>query len=190
MKWNFQGWPKEKIVEFPGSWFLALEFQRDITQFCRISRGGALLSGISRDKVKKWKIPVGFSKKHALNPPVCFFARIADFENISKLEKLLDKDRQCLFTLLEEVSYSCVPFNACTSAWTCIVFGVTWIILLLWWSLGTIKWGDIDWAPERHSTVIPFLGNSLISVYYRAIPQGVCVLHQSPKVLLPDPQVF
>ena len=34
---------QEKIVwNFQGSWFLALEFPRDLTQFCGISRGGAL----------------------------------------------------------------------------------------------------------------------------------------------------
>ena len=29
--------------DFQGSWFLALEVSRDLTQFCGISRGGALL---------------------------------------------------------------------------------------------------------------------------------------------------
>ena len=51
--WNFQGLIKkqkgnyegdqEKIMwNFQGSWFLALEFPRDLTQFCGISRGGSL----------------------------------------------------------------------------------------------------------------------------------------------------
>ena len=54
--WNFQGlikndveFPratKEKFVEFPGvlvSWFLTLEFPRDVRKICGISRGGTLL---------------------------------------------------------------------------------------------------------------------------------------------------
>ena len=36
---------QEKITwSFPGSWFLVLEFPRDVTQFCGISRGEALFS--------------------------------------------------------------------------------------------------------------------------------------------------
>ena len=54
--WNFQ-W----------SWFLALEFSRDLLQFCRISRGGALLyldfPGV-KNKISQW---------YVLNAPVCFF---------------------------------------------------------------------------------------------------------------------
>ena len=38
-----RGDDQEKIMwNFQGSWFLALQFLRDVTQFCRISRGGAL----------------------------------------------------------------------------------------------------------------------------------------------------
>ena len=34
----------EKIIwNFQGSWFLVLEFPRDVTQFFTISRGGALI---------------------------------------------------------------------------------------------------------------------------------------------------
>ena len=51
--WNFQGLKQsgiskgvqEKIMKnFQWSWFLALEFPRDVTQFCGISIGGALFS--------------------------------------------------------------------------------------------------------------------------------------------------
>ena len=45
-----------------------------VTQFCGVSREWSfVLSGISRGKVKNLKIPVGFSNKYVLNPPVCFF---------------------------------------------------------------------------------------------------------------------
>ena len=50
--WNFQGLIKnsgipkgdqEKIMwNFQGSWFSVLEFPRDLTKVCRISRDGAL----------------------------------------------------------------------------------------------------------------------------------------------------
>ena len=50
--WNFQELIKnkkefprvteKKVWNFQGTWFLALEFSMDLTQFCRISRGGAL----------------------------------------------------------------------------------------------------------------------------------------------------
>ena len=34
---------QEKIVwKFQGTWFLALEFSKDLTQFCELSRSGAL----------------------------------------------------------------------------------------------------------------------------------------------------
>ena len=51
--WNFQGLKQsgiskgvqEKIMKnFQWSWFLALGFPRDVTQFCGISKGGALFS--------------------------------------------------------------------------------------------------------------------------------------------------
>ena len=41
-KWNFQGWPRKKNVHFPGVLVFGLGNPRDLTQFCGISRGGAL----------------------------------------------------------------------------------------------------------------------------------------------------
>ena len=38
-----QGKIRKNNVEFPGSWFLALEFSRDMTKFCGISKSEALL---------------------------------------------------------------------------------------------------------------------------------------------------
>ena len=38
-----KGWPrKNHMRKFQGSWFLALEFPRDVTMFCGISKGGVL----------------------------------------------------------------------------------------------------------------------------------------------------
>ena len=63
---------QEKIMwNFQWSWFLALEFSRDLLQFCRISRGGALLYlGFPwvKNKISQW---------YVLNAPVCFFSGIA-----------------------------------------------------------------------------------------------------------------
>ena len=61
--------PRKGYVEFPGSWFLVLEFPRDLMQ-----QGWRYLSGISRGKVNKRKIL--FQKKYVLNPPVCFISGI------------------------------------------------------------------------------------------------------------------
>ena len=94
--WNFLGYQKRSIwyfqdliknkLEFPkvtkkivwnfqGTWFLALIFSRDLTQFCRISRGEALFylefPGVENEIFHR-----RFSKKYALNPPV-FFSGIA-----------------------------------------------------------------------------------------------------------------
>ena len=63
--------------------------------------------GISRGKVKKWKIPEGISKKYVLNPPVCLFSGIAQWRkfgrqmsferlkyvHVSHLEKRSNKQR-------------------------------------------------------------------------------------------------
>ena len=62
--WNFQG-----------SWFLALKFPRYLTilwHFQLGREGGAVLSGISRGKVKL-KIPPVF-KKVGLQPPLFVFS--------------------------------------------------------------------------------------------------------------------
>ena len=40
-----QARPRKNYVEFPGSWFLVLEFPRDVTQFRTISRDGAICLG-------------------------------------------------------------------------------------------------------------------------------------------------
>ena len=40
--WNFQGYRRNSMWNFRGSFFLALEFPRDPTQFCGISRGWEL----------------------------------------------------------------------------------------------------------------------------------------------------
>ena len=69
---------------------MALEFPRDLTQFCGISRLSYVLSGTSRGKVKKWEIPGGFSKKvypqpHPPPPPVWIFSGIANWDNQEKL---------------------------------------------------------------------------------------------------------
>ena len=66
-------------MEFLGTWFLVLEFPRDLTQFSRISRGEALfyvLFGISTGKVLGMENPEIFLKKYVLNPPqpVWFFS--------------------------------------------------------------------------------------------------------------------
>ena len=71
---------QENIIwNFQGSWFLALKFPMDLTKMCGIYRHQGwsfVLSGISKGKVKKWKIPGGFQKKYVLNPPlpppICF----------------------------------------------------------------------------------------------------------------------
>ena len=60
-------------MEFRGVFVLAVEFPKDVTQFCRISRGAFGLSGISRGKVKKQKIPENFQKGMSSTPPVFFF---------------------------------------------------------------------------------------------------------------------
>ena len=83
--WNFQDLIKNKL-EFPkvtkkivwnfqGTWFLALIFSRDLTQFCRIFRGEALFY-LEFPGVKNEIFHRRFSKKYALNPPV-FFSGIA-----------------------------------------------------------------------------------------------------------------
>ena len=59
---EFLGVTKKKLWNFQGSSILGFEFPRDVTQLC-----GAFLSGISRGKAKKQKIPGGFSKKYVLN---------------------------------------------------------------------------------------------------------------------------
>ena len=61
--WNFKALIKSKVLGFL---FLALEFPRDLTQFCGISRGKVLL--------KKKKNPgKEVSKKYVLNSCLYFF---------------------------------------------------------------------------------------------------------------------
>ena len=71
--WNFQG-----------SLFLALEFPNDLTQFCGISRGWAVLSGISRGKVKKVRNSRGVFKKVYLQPPCLDSFWNSPFQGICK----------------------------------------------------------------------------------------------------------
>ena len=67
---------QEKIVwNFQGTWFLALEFSRDLTRFCRISRGGALFY-LDFPGVKKRNIPYGVLKK-VCPQPTCSLSEIA-----------------------------------------------------------------------------------------------------------------
>ena len=70
-KWNFQGWPRKNNVEFPGVFVFGLVISKGSnTVLWNIQEGlRFVLSGISRGKVKKWKIPEGVSKKYILNPP-------------------------------------------------------------------------------------------------------------------------
>ena len=61
---------QEKIMwNFQGSWFLVLKFSRDVTQFCTISRAGALFClefpGV---KYINKKFQEGGSEKYVLNP--------------------------------------------------------------------------------------------------------------------------
>ena len=80
--WNFQELIKnkkefprvteKKVWNFQGTWFLALEFSMDLTQFCRISRAGALFY-LEFQGVKKWNILQGVSKMYVLNPPAFFW---------------------------------------------------------------------------------------------------------------------
>ena len=89
--WNFQGFIKNEV-----------EFARVTKKKCGISSRGLcfwpwykaqwantilwniqelsfVLSGVSRGKLKKWKIPGGFSKNYILNPPCLDFSGIAQF---------------------------------------------------------------------------------------------------------------
>ena len=63
--WNFQG-----------SLFLALEFPRDLTQFCGISRGGAFFVWNSQRLIKKKKNSRGVFKKVCPQPLCLFFSGI------------------------------------------------------------------------------------------------------------------
>ena len=78
-----------RIWNFQRSWFLALEFPRDLTKICRISRGGSFfLSRISRDKVKKRKIP-GVFEKRCSQPPCLFFSGTTRWYIINKLKLII-----------------------------------------------------------------------------------------------------
>ena len=62
------------MLNFHGSWFLALGFPRDLTQFCGISWGAALLClQFPEVKLKKEKFQGGFKKIMSSTPPVWFF---------------------------------------------------------------------------------------------------------------------
>ena len=87
--WNFQGYQRnsmcnfreltknkveflrviKKIWNFLGSLFLALEFPRDLIQFCGISRGWVLFCLEFPGVSKRLKKSRGFSKKHILSQP-------------------------------------------------------------------------------------------------------------------------
>ena len=64
---------QEKIMwNFQGPLFLALEFPRDLTQFCGISRVElCFVRNFKRSRQKK-KNSRGFSKRHVINPPSLF----------------------------------------------------------------------------------------------------------------------
>ena len=61
--------------DFQGSLLLVLEFPRYLSNTILWNTEGLsfVLSGVSRGKVKKWKIPGGVSKKYILNPPCLNF---------------------------------------------------------------------------------------------------------------------
>ena len=90
---------QEKIMwNFHGSLFLALEFLRDLTQFCGISQGlSFVLSGICRDKVKKKKNSRAvFTKVYPqslffLEQPILRFVYITG-QQINKISKQILKD--------------------------------------------------------------------------------------------------
>ena len=69
MKWNFQGWPRKNTVKFLGGFIFGLGISKGSnTILWNIQGLSFVLSGITRGKVEKWKIPRGFSKKYILNP--------------------------------------------------------------------------------------------------------------------------
>ena len=71
---------QEKIMwNFQGPLFLALEFPRDLTQFCGISRIELCFVRNFKRSRKKKKNSRGFSKRHVINnPPPCL-----DFSGIA-----------------------------------------------------------------------------------------------------------
>ena len=86
--WNFQGYQRNSMCNFHRLWKSHVEFPGVLVFGLGISKGwntilqnfqvwNSVLPRISRGKVKKWKIPGGFSKKYVLNPPFCFFSGIA-----------------------------------------------------------------------------------------------------------------
>ena len=57
-KWNFQGWARKNNVEFPGVLIFGLGISKwSSTILWTFQQRSFLLSGIFREKVKKWKIP-------------------------------------------------------------------------------------------------------------------------------------
>ena len=86
--WNFQGYQRNSMcnfqrlrkshVEFPGVLVFGLGISKGWNTILQnFQVWSSVLPRISRGKVKKWKIPGGFSKKYVLNPPFCFFSGIA-----------------------------------------------------------------------------------------------------------------
>ena len=74
--WNFQGIKKKLIWSFQRSWYLeSWSFQvRCNKVLCNFQGWSFDLPGISRGKVKKWKIPGVFWKSMSSTaPPLCFF---------------------------------------------------------------------------------------------------------------------
>ena len=69
-KWNFKVWPRQNNVEFPGFFVFALGISKESCTILRNIPGLTfVLSGISRGKVKKWKIPGVLFKKVYPQPP-------------------------------------------------------------------------------------------------------------------------
>ena len=77
-KVKFQGWPRKINVEFLWVFVFGLGISKGSnTILWNIQGLSFVLSGISRGKVKIWKIPGEFSQKYILNPPVWIFSGIA-----------------------------------------------------------------------------------------------------------------
>ena len=72
--WNFQGWPRKNNVEFSGVFVFGLGISKGSnTILWNIQGLSFFLSGISRGKVKKWKILGGFKKVYPQPSCLDFF---------------------------------------------------------------------------------------------------------------------
>lgn len=64
---------QEKMWNFPGSWFLALESPRNLTKIWNFQGWNFVWLEFPCVKQKKQKTPGWFSKKYVLNPPLSMF---------------------------------------------------------------------------------------------------------------------